>query len=474
MADEPLPRVGKGDPITADWANAVADAINARGASDPNANGTATPYGIMTPADTETQMRAPDAQAMPFDAAIIRNGGDDELWMAIPSGLDLVRLNAVAVDALPEQTKGDATSAWVKLEDVVNGSERFAFLAFGYPEDPNVAQELGWRVFVTNSQSPGNWPAWVDATRPALLLASYHIAADDTSGVDSAPGDVPSLRKGLVQHHRGAATFGGGTGDPCLFDLRATPAGELYIYLGADSSLVGPNNAVRVNGRPVAFDASALTHNGEGWWLVPATYPWALWIEFSSPSGGVNALDAAENWLGGTGGSAGTPVVATIVAAGASYVPSFPDGRAFHRVLLWYRQIGAGSAWSPTGPWTRCVQGGMDITVDLGDADGGVQNASAGLSIEHGVSGDQRLSLYGFTGIAIASPNSSVSEMAFPIRRWSSGGKPYVQYVTGVTVARSDSLGKLYIGASDIYAPTQITYTDGNGDPQTITVLKKQ
>lgn len=208
MADEALARVGKGDPITADWANAVADAINARGASDPNANGTATPYGIMTPADVDTQMCAPDAQAMPFDAAIVREGADgDAIYMALPSGPDYVWLDGAAVAPDSGQTMGTAQNAFVRIESVRNGTPRYVLLAFT-PKDSSTTPPTPpmWRVEVAATVAR---PSWADPNAPLVLLAGYNIAADDTSGTDSAPGDVPSLLKGLVQYHRGGISLGG-------------------------------------------------------------------------------------------------------------------------------------------------------------------------------------------------------------------------------------------------------------------------
>lgn len=212
MADEALARVGKGDPITADWANAVADAINARGASDPNANGTATPYGIMTPADVETMMRAPDAQAMPFDAAIIREGSDgDALYMALPNAPDYVFLGADTLAPSPAQTLGNATNAWVRIESVTNGTSRYVTLAVTKRESNPPAPPY-WRLFVASS--PTSRPSWADPEQPVVLLAGYNIAADDASGTDTEAGDVPSLLKGLVQYHRGTVNLPDGN-EPC-------------------------------------------------------------------------------------------------------------------------------------------------------------------------------------------------------------------------------------------------------------------
>lgn len=234
MADEPLARVGKGDPITADWANAVADAINARGAIDPNANGTATPYGIMTPADVDTMMRAPDAQAMPFDAAIIREGSDgDALYMALPSGPEYVWLNGAPISPDSTQAVGTAQNAFVRLEAVTNGSARYAVLAFTPPDSTTTPPRPPfWKIAVSSSVSR---PSWADPTAPLVLLAAYNIAADDTSGTDTAPGDVPSLLKGLVQYHRGEISLGGGGETPdseCASGTGGEPGQSIQRWTG--------------------------------------------------------------------------------------------------------------------------------------------------------------------------------------------------------------------------------------------------
>lgn len=386
MADEPLSRVGKGDPVTADWANAVADAINGRGASDPNANGTATPYGSMTPADVDTQMRAPDAQAMPFDAAIVRTGGDDEIWMAIPSGIDLVRLGSEAVPALPEQSRGDATNAWVKIANLENGVERFAFLALGYPTTAGAAQNLGWRVFVDSSQSPANWPAWVNTSYPAILLASWNVAADDTSGTDTAPGDVPSLRKGLVQHHRGAVTFGGGAPvaapmflDVKLADVTVSGSAESHIfaYLGEVTGQGYPR-ALRVNGEPTEIDYDPAKLSASGWldlgqtFLDPGTDEnarTAVWLYPSSvpiETGADTNYEGATNW-GATKIAWKFDTDGTNLAPGQNAAPQnapTPEWRRWiHPVLV--------ALIRDTGKTVmQCVHGGMDFTFDVPDADG--------------------------------------------------------------------------------------------------------
>lgn len=234
MADEPIARVGKGDPITADWANAVADAINGRGASDPNANGTATPYGVMTPAGVDTQMRAPDAQAMPFDAAIIREGSDgDALYMALPSGPEYVWLNGSPISPDSTQTVGTAQNAFVRLEAVTNGSARYAVLAFTPPDSTTTPPRPPfWKISVSSSVAR---PSWADPTAPLVLLAGYNISADDTSGTDTAPGDVPSLLKGLVQYHRGEISLGGGGETPdseCTANTTGQPGQSVQRWTG--------------------------------------------------------------------------------------------------------------------------------------------------------------------------------------------------------------------------------------------------
>ena len=263
MADEPLSRVGKGDPITADWANAVADAINGRGASDPNANGTATPYGIMTPADVDTQMRAPDAQAMPFDAAIIREGSDgDALYMALPNAPDYVFDGAGVLSPSPAQTLGNAQSAWVRIEAVTNNTARYVSLAVTLPDSSTTPPiPPYWRLFVASS--PTARPSWADPARPVVLLAGYNIAADDPSGTDTAPGDVPSLLKGLVQYHRGTVNLGDGSGETpdseCTANTTGQPGQSIQRWTGDE----GDEN----NGALELFkftDAAQISPGGSG------------------------------------------------------------------------------------------------------------------------------------------------------------------------------------------------------------------
>lgn len=279
MADEPLSRVGKGDPITADWANAVADAINARGASDPNANGTATPYGVMTPADVDTMMRAPDAQAMPFDAAIIREGAEgDALYMALPASPDYVFYGADALSPSPAQTLGDAQNAWVRIEAVTNNTARYVSLAVTLPDSSTTPPAPpGWRLFVASS--PTARPGWADPEKPVMLLAGYNIAADDTSGADAVETDTPSLLKGLVQYHRGTVNLGGGEQVPRPFKVRVGAEGW-DVYLPPETA-----QAVRFRG-VVIPPLVAIGTEAEPWmhYTAPASGEMYLVINFEKSS----------------------------------------------------------------------------------------------------------------------------------------------------------------------------------------------
>jgi len=249
---------------------------------------------------------------------------------------------------------------------------------------------------------------------------------------------------------------------PSLFDLRVVPGGSgstetVQIYLGEDADLRGPNNAVRVNGLPVAFTAPAGTPSG-GWYPIGAsTSVGAVWIVFSA-----STVAGATNWAGY--GSTLAPVTAQVAATLAAEqppTPSLPDDRAFHRLLLWYRPGQTSWASPGDGPWTRCVQGGADITIDLADGD----PASAIGSVEHPNGGP--VALRSFSGTSADAWPSSPTSYDLVVRRRTSSGNVLV-YLPVARVAWIDSTGRVVVG-SDVYEPQQVTI---NG--QTLTILVKQ
>ena len=197
--DSPLAAPQRGDPITAAWASALTDAVNARGMSDPNANGTATPYGTMLPADVETTMEAPGPHAMPFDCVVATDAsGDARLYCALPNVGGLVYLDGQDIGPDSSQTVGTAQNAFADLGLVVTGSARYIVLYFA--QDANAGNDIKWKVAVRTSSTARPSDAIVGA--PVVLLALYNIAAE-ISGAASVAGDTPSLKDGLVQFHRG-------------------------------------------------------------------------------------------------------------------------------------------------------------------------------------------------------------------------------------------------------------------------------
>ena len=249
---------------------------------------------------------------------------------------------------------------------------------------------------------------------------------------------------------------------PPLFDLRVVPGrggapDEVQLYLGEDADLAGPNNAVRINGLAVAFAAPAGTPV-DGWYPIgSATAVGAVWIVFSAP-----ALADATNWSG-YGVASVAPVaaqIATTYMPVAPVTPSYPADRVYHRLLLWYRP---GSAWFSTGsgPWTRCVAGGADITIDLADGDASESHGS----LEHPSGGPVALRSFA-ASTPDAWPSSPTGYDLVARQRGSAGNR--LRYLPLQRVGWIDAAGNLVVG-SDTYAPTQITI-----EGQTITVLAKQ
>ena len=245
---------------------------------------------------------------------------------------------------------------------------------------------------------------------------------------------------------------------PELFDLRDDGT-QLLVYVGDD--LVGANCAVRINGLSVAFSNPGTIQNG--WW--PLSRATAVWIDFSAPSG---VGDPEQNWpLYGASGSR-TPVVATIVARNLAEdtSPTFPDNRAYHSILLWYRQLGSGGGWwNPrSGPWMRAY--GCDVTIDMADGDFSGSTVS---SLAHNKNG--RIGLYGFADASRISWPTLVdlaSDEYSLVARLKTTNGATVKYVNANGVVVHTGSGNIRVGTGT-YAPTQVTI---NG--QNLTILAKQ
>lgn len=249
-----------------------------------------------------------------------------------------------------------------------------------------------------------------------------------------------------------------------LFDLRCRPASggeaaKAFIYIGADSNQQAACNAVRINGRAVVFDS---VPGEDGWFGVPGdadTYR-AIWLRFSVQSGPYPALDVAENWFGGRRVRAEITPTTSVVES-----PSWPDGRAFHAVLLWAR-IG--------DRWTRCHTGGVDITVDLADADGddpdGERQPLRSLTHYEGLG---RVGLYRFDENPEAQwpADPTYFDVVIRNRNADDAGGWAIAYLRGNRLVVSDKTSGAITLLADgsVYAPTQITVGG-----QTITILAKQ
>lgn len=203
MSEHSISAPAKGDPITAAWAQAITNAVNGSQSSGEAPDSMRTPDGEMSPPACASLMETPSEQDMAFDCRIVRSGGEDFLWIALPDAPDYVYLEENAISPDSAQTVGTEQNAFITLEKITNGTARGIYLAFAATKDEQTGEETitGWRVYV--DELGADRPEWASEYAPVVLLASYNIAADDTSGADTAPGDVPSLQKGLVQYWRG-------------------------------------------------------------------------------------------------------------------------------------------------------------------------------------------------------------------------------------------------------------------------------
>lgn len=239
----PTPRVG--DAMTAEWAALVADAANAVSLSQSRPGSVSTPYGSAEPPSVAPMLGA-FAMPLPFDCRIVRNAGEsaDTLYIWLPNnGADLVLWGGVPLPPAAGQSVGTASTGWVSVGTVTNGSARYVYLALHLDANGNPD---GWKVEDTGTAWDGSFP-------PKVALAVYNIAADqDTPPAPGTDNNIASGKVGLVQCHHGAAVAMGGywvTGgdsstchgtsvriDSAATDASGTPLASVTITVSASST----------------------------------------------------------------------------------------------------------------------------------------------------------------------------------------------------------------------------------------------
>ena len=194
----PTPRAG--DAMTAEWAALVADAANAVPLSQSRPGSVSTPYGSAEPPSVVPMLGA-FAMPLPFDCRIVRNAGEsaDTLYIWLPNnGADLVLWGGAPLPPAAGQSTGTASTGWVSVGTVTNGSARYVYLALhlganGVPD--------GWKIEDTGTAWDGSFP-------PKVAVAVYNIAADqDPPPAPGTDNGIASGKIGLVQCHRGVVAL---------------------------------------------------------------------------------------------------------------------------------------------------------------------------------------------------------------------------------------------------------------------------
>ena len=460
MSDEPLARVGKGDPITASWANAVADAINARGAAFPDANGWSTPYGLMLPAADETEMRAPQPLPPPFAVRLIDDADEGEFHAQVyvpesPEDAEVVFLGeAPCVPDLSAASIG----GWHDLGEVsADGNARYVVL--GFKSDAHARPTYDIRLQTSRRVAPqGCCPglpvvplARVCIPTPA---ASGEVYDPDTGEPTATPEQMRALSSdggalGLVQYRAGALYIPdqGRRSLDCVIAWIASGGAEtqhvVFRLSGAE--------AVRINGVAVVFDTSAMTAlpGWTGWYdLGAARNGSAAWLVLDIPSGADYA--AMTN--------AGPPDARASVVLSSVSAPPTPANignrpRLAPPIMIW-RSVGSWFDTEPTGE--QIVRSSVDLPLAVPDSRNVRADGKLFASVDWGDKGQTQLR--GFEGGSPTKTGAQVADASgasLPVRFPRSDGGAEVDYLAAANVAINDGGDLLFNGAR--YAPTSIT-----------------
>ena len=197
-----VPTPAKGDPITADWAQKVAEAANAVPKTPEAVGSFASPFGSVTPAPG-LPMLGEWNERMPFDCQLFQpsGGGDLVLYCYLPSPGAFVFVDGEAVRY--KSQVGTNTNPWVSIGTVARATTTRLGLAFRDDGAAAVGGRFKWELFL-QTKSGALYPSGFTpaVAMPIVPIATMTIPADPAPGATTQV-DI-SGKTGLVQFQRGA------------------------------------------------------------------------------------------------------------------------------------------------------------------------------------------------------------------------------------------------------------------------------
>ena len=458
MSELSIAAPAKGDPITAAWAQAVTDAANG-GQTTPQKPGEARfPGGYVPSVDPERATDAPPPLPRPFELRLV------PVAPALPADPTVTHIYCyipAPTAACPWVWYGgvpcvpDGLAGWTDLGVVpLDGAPHYVGVYLSGKLNENylfsVALQTSYRV-------P---PAGTVQGAPFFPIGEICLPASIPSVETPLSSDDGAY--GLIQYATGCVHIPGGPPRP--LEVRGiwqldSGVETMHAYVCVTHADEGYN----VNGRIVNIADSTGTAVTGDWLDLGAMGSFtALWLLFYADPASVS-VEAVTNPSGG--------VQARLVTGGfgaARPSPLIGSARDNPPVLVWYNSRGL---LQTVGCGVQCIIGGEVVTVQCPDSDAyDPADNKAFRSIGYRPGGATEL--YLFSTASGTAMTDTIADNAAMVARVPNGTKYDVKYLNLSDVACVSSTGLRWGGA--LWLPQSVTYKDGNGTNQTITVLVKQ
>lgn len=471
MSDYTVAPPTKGDPITADWAAKICAAANAAQFTSEDADTLRTPNGATYAAPPPRDMGVPPPLPAPFTVRLLDDGeGELHAWVYAPSGYDAngepYYVHLGRAPCVPNMSAAAwTTDGWWDLGEVeADGDPHYIVLGINDPTH----SPMGFDVILQDSRRltpDGCCPGF-----PPVVIARICIPDEQASGEDAedpaTPGQLTALSSdsgayGVVQFVLGAIN---------LSDIGTAPLDCAIGFVESNGSEVAHlfvngaiEKTIRINGLEVVFDDGGRTPVMGFYDLGAVSNGSVVWLSF----------DVAPSTNTGRVTNESADVVCSVSMSDITNPPTPQNIGSGHErmsppIPIW-RGVGY---WTDTVPrGIQLLRGTVSLTLTVPDKSNARTDGKVFSSLEWGADGQTQIS--GFqSGGASASGFASSTGSSFLVRMANSSGGAEVRYLAPTEVALASS-GNIICGG-DTYTPTLITYLDGNGVAQTITVLKKQ
>lgn len=205
-----VPSPQKGDPITAEWAQKVADAANAVPKTPEAPGAFSSPFGSVAPAP-EMPMLGTASPLRLFECRVVYNSSTDkyDVYCCIPNIgiLNNYRVFAYNTNVLrsSSQAQGTSSNPWVNVGSVAHNKYWWLALCLEPPTNTDYHPAYRWRLAFQTYESyqggepanpPPTLPTWAWEQSPYLPIAY------------GQPGASALKPGGFIQLHTGIVLFG--------------------------------------------------------------------------------------------------------------------------------------------------------------------------------------------------------------------------------------------------------------------------